>query len=173
MNNNFGFIHDKLEIKLLILFLLHRIPEGIDYDTLAELTMFDDGIGYFDFSESVSELISNGQLAYKNNRYSITAKGKKNSDITEMHLPFSVRQEAEKRAGKLRAKQNRNSMISTSHSEITKDGSKVRLSLSDGACEILSLEILASNEKQALALEKGFRDNAESIYTSLIELILD
>ena len=32
-----GFIHDKLEIKLLILYVLRRLPAEIDAEKLAEL----------------------------------------------------------------------------------------------------------------------------------------
>jgi hypothetical protein len=34
------------------------------------------------------------------------------------------------------------------------------------------MELYAANDKQALALEKGFRKNAEKIYIALIEMIL-
>ena len=47
----FGFIHDKLDIKILILFVLRRLPDYVQGDTLAELVLCDDGISYFDYTE--------------------------------------------------------------------------------------------------------------------------
>ena len=32
--DNFGFIHDKLDIKILILFVLRRLPGAVDPETL-------------------------------------------------------------------------------------------------------------------------------------------
>ena len=56
MKRQFGFIHEKLEIKILILFILRHMSEPISFDVLTELTMCDDGIGYFDYMECVAEL---------------------------------------------------------------------------------------------------------------------
>ena len=53
MNERFGFIHDKLDIKILILFILQRLYAPISMDTLAELTLCDDGISYFDEKDDI------------------------------------------------------------------------------------------------------------------------
>ena len=44
----FGFIHEKLDIKILILFILSRLPGEVPPEVLGELCQCDDGIGYFD-----------------------------------------------------------------------------------------------------------------------------
>ena len=46
-----GFIQDKLEIKFLILYLAARVIEPVPFDTLLDLTLCDDAVDYFDFSE--------------------------------------------------------------------------------------------------------------------------
>lgn len=51
-----GFIRDKLEIKFLILYITARVIEPIPFDTVLDLTMCDDGIDYFDFSECLRHL---------------------------------------------------------------------------------------------------------------------
>ena len=43
-----GFIHEKLDIKILILYILRRLPGTVDPETLAELCQCDSGVGYFD-----------------------------------------------------------------------------------------------------------------------------
>ena len=52
-----GFIHDKLEIKFLILYITARAIEPIPFDTVLDLTMCDDGVDYFDFSECLNDLV--------------------------------------------------------------------------------------------------------------------
>ena len=52
-----GFIRDKLEIKFLILYITARVIEPIPFDTVLDLTMCDDGIDYFDFSECLRDLV--------------------------------------------------------------------------------------------------------------------
>ena len=72
-----GFIHDKLDIKFLILYLMARVAGPVDFTTLADLTFCDDGVEYFDFAESVAELVSTGHLAVEGDLYTITDKGRR------------------------------------------------------------------------------------------------
>ena len=53
----FGFIHEKLDIKILILFILRRLPGVVDPETLGELCQCAGGVGYFDYSDCLSELV--------------------------------------------------------------------------------------------------------------------
>ena len=46
--DNFGFIHGELDTKILILFILRRLPRPVDADTLAELCFCDTGVSWFD-----------------------------------------------------------------------------------------------------------------------------
>jgi hypothetical protein len=173
MGGNFGFIHEKIEIKILILFILRRLPEPITFEVLTELTMCDDGISYFDFTECVADLVRTGHVRFSDGRYSLTSKGARNGEITENSLPFSVRHYVENSTYAYRNMQSRNAMIETIH-KVNPDGScTVTLSLSDGVGDIVTLDMYTSNEKQAFAMERGFRKNAESIYNTLIKMLLN
>ena len=87
-----GFIHDKLEIKFLILYIAARIIEPIPFDTVLDLTMCDDAIDYFDFSECLADLVKTEHLTLsEEGLYGITDKGLRNSAICESSLPYSVR----------------------------------------------------------------------------------
>ena len=44
----FGLIHDKLDLKILILYVLSRLPDFIDREELSELVLLDDN-GHFEF----------------------------------------------------------------------------------------------------------------------------
>lgn len=171
MNERFGFIHDKLDIKILILFILQRLCAPINMDTLAELTLCDDGISYFDFAECVAELVKTGHICEEENQYSITEKGKTNSKITETGLPYSVRMKAEKSTYALAEQQKRAANIKTSY-ENRKGGCMVKLSMEDGLGPILSMELLAGSEEQAAQIQRNFKKNAEGIYGKIIGLLL-
>jgi len=171
MTDSFGFIHEKIDIKVLILFIMRRLPEPVTIDVLTGLVMCDDGIGYFDFTECITQLVETQHLQFEDSKYSLTAKGLHNGEILEKNLPYSVRLEAEDAASRIRAIQNRNAMIKT-HREIDDNGTyMVILSLSDGVGDVVSMKLLAANEQQANAMEQGFRKNAENIYHALVELI--
>ena len=173
MAGNFGFIHEKIEIKILILFILRRFPDPITFDVLTELAMCDDGIGYFDYSQCVAELTKTEHLKVDGDEYSLTAKGIRNGEATENSLPFSVRMKAEKKISEIRAVQNRSAMILTSHEAAPNNGCIVNLAMSDGIGDILTVKLLAADARQAMSLEKGFRRKAEKVYNALIEMLLD
>ena len=60
-----GFIHGKLDIKLLVLYLTSRLAGPVDFATLTDLAMCDDGVDYFVYAEAVSELVDSGHITQK------------------------------------------------------------------------------------------------------------
>lgn len=167
-----GFIHSKLEIKILILFVLNRLPRPVLLSDLTELIMCDDGIGYFDYIESLTELLKTQHISEENGYYSTTQKGVKNGTVTESSIPYSVRLKAERKTMKLSRVMKRNAMIKTDTSLREDGGYTVHLSLSDGMGDILSMEILAGSEAQAHMIEKNFHKDAEELYDDIMRLLL-
>ncbi|MBQ3256053.1 MAG: DUF4364 family protein, partial [Oscillospiraceae bacterium] len=56
----FGFVREELDIKILILYILARLPGPVDRESLADIVFCDGAINYFSFSECLSELIATG-----------------------------------------------------------------------------------------------------------------
>ena len=166
----FGFIHDKLDIKILILFVLRRLPDYVQGDTLAELVLCDDGISYFDYTECLDELIGTGHIERDGQRYRITEKGDEHGGTIESSLPYSVRKKAEKLIEPVAQKLLRNKMIKTSHTAAS-GGVTVELSMSDGVGEVISMRLLAADEDQAAEMEKNFREHAEEYYGGIVEFL--
>ena len=46
-----GFIHDDTDIKVLILYVLRRLPAEIEAEALSELVLVDGGFSYFNFKQ--------------------------------------------------------------------------------------------------------------------------
>ena len=172
MAENFGFIHERIERRVLILFIMRRLPEPVTLDELAGLTMCDEAISYFDVTECIAKLLETKHLSLEDGKYSITPLGERNGEVLEKNLPFPVKQRAEAATALIRANYNRNAMIKTNRKSAGNNGYKVNLSLSDGIGDIISMELFAANEKQAGDLEKGFRKNAEKIYHAIIAQLL-
>jgi len=170
MVESFGFIHDKIDIKVLILFIMRRLSEPVTMDVLTELTLCDDGISYFDVTECIAELTKTRHLHIAGGEYSLTQKGQRNGEVLEKNLPYSVKAKAEDATALIRTVQSRNSMIKTNLKGDEQKGYTIDLSLSDGVSDILSMELFAATRQQANAIEKGFRKNAEKIYHAIIEL---
>jgi len=167
----FGFIHEKLDIKILILFVLNRLPGPVSFETLSDLVMVDDGFDYFEYSQCLAELVRTGHIEQNENSYRITQLGAEQGDTVESSIPYSVRAKAEHKAQPLITRMKRDSQILTSHEKLTNGGVKVSLSLSDGIGSIISMSVLASDEDQAKSIEKYFRHDAENVYHKIIKLL--
>ena len=152
-----GFIHEKLDIKILILFILRRLPGSVDRNLLSDFTQCDGGVGYFDFSDCLSELVDTGLVIEETDGYRISEKG-------------AVRKKAEKLIAPEAERLRRLAMLTAEH-RITNGNCMVTLAMSDGKGEVMRLKILSSGEEQAQRIEKNFRGNAEDIYCRLIELL--
>ena len=173
MENRYGFIRDKLEIKILILFVLSRLTEPVDFETLTDLCLCDDAISYFDYSDCVNELIATDHIYFDGQKYVITDKGRKNGSVTETGIPYTVRLKAEKSAAVANARLARDTMISTDKEMKRGGGYTVHLSLSDGTCDIISMELFAASSKQADDIEAGFRKHAEAVYNAIIKKLFE
>ena len=168
--DNFGFIHEKLDIKILILFILRRLPGTVDPETLLELCQCDEGIGYFDYSDCLSELVETGHITESEEGYTITEKGARNADAVESGLPYSVRARALRRIAPVEERLRRMAMITAQHSQDEK-GCMVELAVSDDKGELIHLHLLCASDEQAKKIEKNFRRDAESYYQKIVELL--
>lgn len=169
--DHWGFIHEELDIKILILFVLRRLPGVVDPSELSDLCRScDEGFDYFEYSDCLADLIDNGLIAENEDGFSITEKGAKNVEIVENDIPYSVRSRAEKLLKPLRDRLRREAMIKTSHVN-EKNGCFVQLSMSDGEGDVINLRLLCGGEEQAKTMEKNFRKRAESFYQQFIELL--
>lgn len=174
MDGRLGFIHEELDIKVLILFILRRLPEPVLHETLSDIILLcDSAIGYFEFTECIADLIRTEHITESKGKYIITDKGRQNGEVTESGLPYSVRIRAEQAATTLAHIQRRSALITATHEMRRRGGYTVKLAMSDGIGPIISLEILAGNDKQAMILEKNFKKNAESIYNKIINILTD
>lgn len=169
--DRFGFIHDKLDIKILILFVLGRLPAAIDGNGLSQLVLIDDGISYFDYTDCLAELVETEHVEETDAGYRITEKGARNGGAIESSLPYSVRKKAERILAPVAEKLQRDNMIVTEILPGDGGAFRARLSLSDGVGEILSLQLLCGSEAQARAVCENFRADAERHYHRIIGML--
>lgn len=168
-----GFIHDKLDIKILVLFVMRRMPVPVTIDQLSEACFVDGGFDYFTYAECVAELVETGHLERsETGLFSVTEKGAQQGAQVEDGIAYSVRLKADKKIAQMSQELRRNALIST-HSAQGEGGYTVRLSLADGFGEMLGISILAGSQEQAEKLERNFKKNAEKIFNAVLDDLLD
>lgn len=169
-----GFIHDKLELKFLILYIAARVIEPIPFDTMLDLTMCDDAIDYFDFTECLRDLVDTEHLTLSpDGLYAITEKGLRNSKICESSLAYSVRLRCDKNLEVWNRKLRRKSQVKASWEPRSNGTYTVRLSLDDDAGSLMDLKLMVVREDMAKLLANRFRQAPEKLYGQVMNLLLE
>ena len=167
-----GFIRDKLEIKLLILYIASRLSEPADGATMQDLTMCDDGIDYFDYAESLNDLVKTEHLRLmEDGRYLITEKGKRNSAICESSLPLTVRQRSDRSIAVYNKAAVRREQVKSSITQRRNGTYTVQLSLRDDVDSLMELELMVADRESAEKLSKRFQQAPERLYAGIIEAV--
>ncbi len=168
-----GFIHDKLDIKMLELYILSHAAGPLTPNMLADLTMRHEGVGYFDFAEATAELVQSGNLTESEEGYAVTDKGRENSTHCESSLPFSVKWHCDQALVPVNALLRRNAQIK-GEKRVAPDGSvTARMILDDDKGNLLTVEILCPSEEQADRLIANFRARPERVYHRLLSSLDD
>lgn len=168
-----GFIRDKLEIKFLILYIAARVIEPIPFDTVLDLSMCDDGVDYFDFSECLRDLVDTEHLTLSDTGlYAITEKGMRNSRICESSLPYSVRLKCDKNIGECNRKLRRKRQVRSSCERRPNGTYSVRLSLDDDMGSLMDLKLMVVREDMASLLAERFRQAPERLYGEIMDILL-
>ncbi len=170
-----GFIQDKLEIKFLILYIAARVIEPVPFDTMLDLTLCDDAVDYFDFSECLADLVKTGHLTLDQGTgfYAITEKGRRNSEICETSLPYSVRLRCDKNLTACNRALRRKNQVKSAVEPRSNGTYTVSLSLDDDMGSVMDLKLMVPREDMGKVLSERFRRSPEKLYSQIIALLLN
>ena len=168
-----GFIHDMMDVKVLILFVSARVQYPVTAQEVYELCYQDECLSYFDVCTALPEMVASGHLEENEERYTITEKGRADGKLTEDSLVFSVRQRAENAIDKFNRQLRRQSFVKSQVIPRDSGDYSVVMSLDDEMGNLMTLELLAPNHRQALRLGKLFEEKAELTYNLIMTQLLD
>lgn len=166
-----GYIHDKLDLKILELYILAKAAGPLAPNTLADLVIAHEGVGYFDFVEATHELVETGHLLENQEGFSITEKGRTNSAATESSLPYSVRRRCGLALAPINAALRLHAQIQGKKFRSAQGEWRARLTLDDDGGNLLTLELLCPSEKQADRIIASFLDRPEQIFNEVLEAL--
>ena len=170
-----GFIHDMMDVKVLILFVTARASYPLNVQEIYELCYQDECLSYFDVCTAVPEMVASGHLqAVEDDRYVITQKGKADGSLTEDSIAFTVKQRAENAVARFNRQLRRSSFVKTQIIPRDNGDYSVLMSLDDEVGNLMTLELVAPDQRQAVRLGKLFEKKAELIYNlTMTELLED
>ena len=169
-----GFIHDMMDVKVLILFVAARASYPMTCNEIYELCYQDDCLSYFDVCTAIPEMVRSGHLKQlPEEHYEITEKGREDGALTEDSIAYTVKQRAENAVARFNRQLRRSSFVK-SRVVPRKDGThSVILSLDDDSGSLMTLELAAPDQRQAVRLGKLFEKKAEEVYSVVMMTLLD
>lgn len=169
-----GFIHDMLDVKVLILFVMARVSYPVNIQQIYELSYQDDCLSYFDVCTAVPEMVKSGHLKeLEDAQYEITEKGRADGALTEDSIAFTVKQRAENAVSRFNRQIRRSSFVKTQLIPRESGDYSVIMSLDDESGNLMTLELMAPNQRQAVRLSKLFEKKAEAVYNLTMAELLD
>lgn len=168
-----GFIHDMMDVKVLILFVAARSNYPMTAQEVYELCYQDECLSYFDVCTALPQLVASGHMQQlEDERYEITEKGRADGEITEDSVAYSVKQRAENAVARFNRQLRRSSFVKTQIIPQESGELSVIMALDDEKGNLMTLELTAPNQRQAVRLSKLFEKKAELIYNlTMTELL--
>ena len=169
-----GFIHDMMDVKVLILFVTARSNYPITIQEIYEVSYQDECLSYFDICTAVPEMVKSGHLrAVEGEKYEITEKGREAGPLVEDYIAFTVKQKAENAIAKFNRQIRRSSYVKTQVIPRDNGDYSVVMSLDDEMGNLMTLELMAPDSRQAIRLSRLFEQKAEAVYNLTMAELLD
>jgi len=169
-----GFIHDMLDVKVLILYVAARSHYPMTMQEIYELCYQDDCLSYFDVCTAIPEMVKSGHLReLENDTFEITERGREDGALTADSIAFTVKQKAENAVVKFNRQIKRSSFVKTQ--VVPRDNGEyaVIMKLDDVDGNLMTLELMAPDQRQAVRLSRMFEKKAEILYNMTIAELLD
>ena len=169
-NSPQGYLHKKLDVKVLILFILARTETSLSAQELYEVAYQDDSLNYFTLLESLPELVASGHLSLdENGAYAITEKGRLQGGQVEDSLAVPVVDKVTKAMEAFQARRRREENLVADSVQGGDGAWYAVLRCRDGERELMTLSLLAPDETSAGKMAANLRRNANALYKSCME----
>lgn len=169
-----GFIHDMMDVKVLILYVAARSNYPMTAQEIYEVCYQDECLSYFDVCAALPEMVASGHMEQlEEERYQITEKGRTDGKLTEDSIAFTVKQRAENAVERYNRQLRRSSFVKTQIVPRDSGDISVVMSLDDDKGNLMTLELLAPNQRQAIRLSRLFEKKAELLYNLTMTELLD
>ena len=169
-----GFIHDMMDVKVLILYVAARASYPMTAQEVYEVCYQDECLSYFDVCTALPQMVESGHMQkVDEDRYEITEKGRADGVLTEDSIAFTVKQKAEDAVTRFNRQLRRSSFVKSQVIPRDNGDYSVVMSLDDEMGNLMTLELLAPNQRQAIRLGRLFEKKAEALYNLTMSELLE
>lgn len=168
-----GYIHDMMDVKVLILFVMSGANYPMTATEVYEVCYQDDCLSYFDVCTALPEMVKSGHVAeVEEGKYQITEKGRSDGALTADSIAFTVKQRAQSAIERFNRRIRRSSLVKTK--VVGRPGGDVSIfmSLDDDMGNLMTMELFAPDERQGARLARLFEKKAEMVYNLVMQELL-
>lgn len=165
---------DKVDIKIFILYLLNCVNEPLEFNSINDIVLQDEFVGYFDFAFAFSELLDAQQIVDVKKEggfyYTISDLGIETLNGYESAVYPVIKDRALKCAMRLIAFNKTASRLVTS---LTEEGKGYRLdcSIHDNEKPLFSVNVYLTEREYGEKMEQNFKERAEIIFRGALSLL--
>ena len=166
-----GGLTNSTEIRLLLCYLVKNAGP-ITRTEIENALMEEALVNYFEIGSCLDDIARQQLVTVEGDRYTITDKGRRNGEICESSLAFSVRKKCDRNLAKVNAVLRRNAQVRSELLPREDGGVTLRLILDDDKGNLMTLDLLAVSEDQANQLADQFRLHPEALYENILQTLL-
>ncbi len=169
-----GYLHNKLDVKVLILFILARIDTPLTGQEIYEIAYQDDSLNYFMMAESLPELVKTGHIqADAKGRYTITEKGCEQGADVEDSLAVAVVEKVSAAITKKQIQIRREANLTTEVQQNERGDWTATLCYQDNGVPMMTLSVMAPNEELGRVMAENLRRHADELYRVNMDMAME
>ena len=170
-------IADLAENKVLILYLLNKLSDGIKSDNLYKIVSSANGINYFYFQELLTDLINTklvGSFTKDEDTFiKITSEGQNSLSLTKSLLPGILKLKADSIFKDEVSSIAEESSIVTEYIPKDENNYTVKCKIVEKNETIFEISTFAGSRDRAKQISDNWKNNANAIYPKIISLLLN
>lgn len=170
-------IEDLAENKVLILYLLNKLSDGIKSDNLYKIVSSANNINYFYFQELLTDLIDTkliGSFTRDEDTFiKITSDGKNSLSLTKSLLPGILKLKADNVFKKEVSNIAEESSIITEYIPKDEKNYTVKCKIVEKNETIFEISAFAGSRERAKQISDNWKNNANKLYPQILNLLLN
>ena len=168
---------DLAENKVLILYLLNKLPDGIKNDNLYKIVSSANNINYFYFQELLTDLIETNFVGSftkdEDTVVKITSEGQNALSLTKSLLPGILKLKADSVFKDEVSSIAEESSIITEYIPKDENNYTVKCKIVENNETIFEVSTFAGSRDRAKQISDNWKNNANAIYPKIIDLLLN
>ncbi len=160
------------ENRLILLYLVSKLPLGMDHDHIVRFNQEREWMLYFDMEQFLAELKEDGLLAVRQmddrRVYTLTVDGLNVLNLLKNRIALNVRNTIDERVAELKDELELDLEVTATYGQTAAGEYPVKLRLTEDLATLLELNLTAPSAEIAEGVCRRFRQEATVLYAQIL-----